>query len=148
MINLFKTLFHKFQLRIYSNRIPFLIIREFGLQQFYSPYQINEIIEKWSMNRKYAFFGYAILSSEHDYNSATRSAKTKYDYLEIRIQIADHYFNGDTSFTICDLLTKSHYRMGAITKITPLPTEWKADASYWDCIYKCKETESFKLAKY
>jgi hypothetical protein len=148
MINLLRTLFHKFQLRIYANRIPFLIIREFGLQQFYSPYQINEIIEKWSLNRSYAFFGYAILSSEQDYNSATRSAKTNHEYLEIRKQIAQHYFKGDTSFTICDLLSKSHYQIGAIKKNTPFPAEWKADATYWDCIYKCKENESFNLVKY
>jgi hypothetical protein len=128
--------------------MPFLIIREYGLQSSYSPYQIDEIVRKFSMNRRYAYIAYAILSSEQDYDASLRSKKKKYRYSEIRKQIADHYFQGNTGFSICDLLLKSHYRIGAIVKTTPFPAEWKADASYWDCVDMCKKNCGFNLSKY
>jgi hypothetical protein len=122
-------------------------MREFGLQQFYLPHQISFILEKYTFNRRYEFYAYAILASERDYNSYIRPVKSCHDYFSIRQQIADHYFKGDISFTICDLLAKSIYRVRFAPYMAPLHKEKDSGASIWDCLHKCRENESFNLTK-
>jgi hypothetical protein len=142
---LFKKFYYSFQIWKYSNKIPYLMMRKYGPAFSYSGVQIRSIISKWKFNKKYEHIAFAILSEEQEFNTALSGDKFKHSYFKIRQDIADRYFNGDKSFTICDLLSKSYFKAGAIHKSTCLPSEWKADRTFFECLHSCKEKQLFKL---
>lgn len=137
-----------YQIKIYANRAPFLTIREFGPKKNYTQFEVDTIVKRWKLNSKYIQIAYAILMTEQDFMNALKSKSLDYNYLQIRQQIAKYYFDGNVDFTICDLLSKSYYRTGAVRKTTPLPIEWRADASYFECLHSCYKKELFKIVKY
>jgi hypothetical protein len=141
---LLKKWYFSYQVWKYSNKIPFLIMREYGPAPSYSAEHIRSIITKWKFSKKYEIIAFAILSEEQVFESVYGKNRSD-SYLKIRKEIANKNFNGDTSFTICDLLSKSYYMGGAIHKSTPLPAEWKADRSFFDCLNDCRENKLFKL---
>lgn len=145
MIELLKHLWLIYQIKSYANKIPFYAIREFGAKKYYSQYEVDSILQKWSFNDKYAQIAYAILLSKKAF---AEIVSNEYEYNIIRQLIAKYYFNGDAEFTVCDLLSKSYFRVGAFYKSTPLPIEWRADASFFDCLDLCKATNLFKIVKY
>lgn len=147
VLKFIQKLFFKYQIWKYSNRIPFFTIREYGPADSYPVYVIKNIVKKWSFNKKYIPIAYAILATEKDFNNHTKNTPISYDYFQIRQIIADNEFDGNANFTICDLLSKSYYRSGAIEITTGLPCEWDADASYYTCLYGCKEKELFNISK-
>jgi len=143
-----KQLFLKYQIMNYGNKIPFLTIREFGLKTNYSQFEANTIINRWKFNSKYIQIAYAILMTEHDFKKTLKAKGFENDYSQIKQRIANHFFDGNIEFTLCDLLSKSYYRTGAIHKSTPLSAEWRADASYFECLHLCYKKKLFKIVKY
>ncbi len=148
ILRFLKQLLLTYQIKIYANKIPFYTIREFGPKKDYTQFEADTIIKRWAFNSKYIQIGYAILMTEQDFMNALKCKGLDYNYLQIRQQIANYYFEGNINFTICDLLSKSYYRAGAIRKTTPLPAEWRADASYFECLHSCHKKELFKIVKY
>jgi hypothetical protein len=148
MRRLLEQLFLKYQIMIYGNKIPFLTIREFGLKTNYSQFEADTIINRWKFNSKYIQIAYAILMTEHNFKLALKSKGFEYDYSQIRQRIANHFLDGNIEFTLCDLLSRSYYRTGAIRKSTPLAAEWRADASYFECLHLCYKKKLFKIVKY
>jgi hypothetical protein len=149
MIPIFlRQLFLTYQIKIYANKIPFIIIREFGTKKNYTQFEVDKIIKRWKFNSRYIQIAYAILMTEQDFRKAMEGKGQKFDYAQIRQRIAKHFFEGKTEFSVCDLLSKSYYRTGAIRISTPLSAEWRADASYFECLHSCYKKELFKIVKY
>ena len=148
IFQLLKNLFYKYQIKIYSNKVPFFTIRQFGPKKNYTKFQVDSVIKKWPLNSNYIHIAYAILLTEKDYKNTLKKKQAEHDYLKIRKQIAAHYFNGNTDFTVCDLLFKSYYRGGAIYKSTPFAAEWQSDASFFECLDFCNKKNLFNLIKY
>jgi hypothetical protein len=137
-----------YQIKNYGNKIPFFTIREFGPKNKYTQHEADTIIKRWNLNSRYIQVAYAILLTEKDFIKALKCKGLEYDYSQIRQQIAKYFFEDDIEFTICDLLYKSYYRTGANRKLTPLSAEWRADASYFECLHSCYKKELFKNVKY
>jgi len=122
-------------------------MREYGPAISYSAYQIDSIVKKWSFNENFAPVAYAILTTKREFNKTLKCRSFPFNHTEIRQKIADIYFKGDISFTICDLLSKSHFRCGAIRSNTAFPAEWRADLSYFECLHGCNDKNLFNLTK-
>jgi len=135
-----EALFYKYQIWKYSSKLPFLVMREYGVKEHYSIPEIDMTIKKWSFNSRYSHIGYSILATENDCKKIFENQSISYS--NIRKDIAYLKFNGDASYTICDLLAESYYKVGLTDNIN-----YKADLSYVECLDQCKKLNLFNIRR-
>ena len=119
------SLFYKYLLWKYANRLPFLVIRKYGVRKAYSRAQIDAVVTSWFFLRRHSYIGYAILGGTKDQKN----------WYRIRQDVADTKFGGKIDFTACDLLASSHFR-------------YDTSQPYVQCLFDCREKKLYRYRKY
>ena len=96
MISLFK----QRSIRKYLSKLPVLLKKDYGPLESYTAKQVASSIERHKLNSKHQLYAVAMFSSASEFESYDGASDTALSYELARQEIADSYFNGDSSFNI------------------------------------------------
>jgi len=99
-------------MKSYIMKLPKLLVKDYGgKSQKYSPKQIRKTAERHGLNLEYIGFGIAMFSSKSEFISYANKFNVKWNYKNMRSEIGDNFFGGDTSFNIVFPKKSSLYRV-------------------------------------
>ena len=87
-------------------------MRNFGRKRYYKPADVKRTAQEGHFAMDYLCYGLATYSCEADFNAYHREQGETCDYNTMRGEVADICFNGDSNFTILDIVGSSVQRSG------------------------------------
>jgi len=105
-----KSLYIRFQIREYSRKLLYLLVRDVGIRNTYKITSVDKIIKKYSFNQKHAYLAYSMFVDKKMYEKAKVRNNIPYSIDEARRLIADVYFEGNMGFNRKDIFRISLYK--------------------------------------
>ena len=87
-------------IKSYISKLPTLLVRGYGKSQKYLPDQIVAAVEYHGLNLIHVGFAIAIFSTNDEFKSYVSKARLKWKYKDMKKEVADKHFGGQTSFEI------------------------------------------------
>lgn len=87
-------------IKSYINKLPTLLLKNYGKSQKYTPEQIRETIENHGLNLIHLGYAMAMFSNRDAFNAYVHKYNLKWKYNHFKKEVADRYFCGRTNFEI------------------------------------------------
>jgi hypothetical protein len=91
-------------IRGYVRKLPRMLRDDYGFSRTYTPRQIVATIERNGLNRDHSAYAVAMFSDPAGFAQLHESAAEHYNYEAMRDEVAFNYFNGNTNFTVSDIM--------------------------------------------
>lgn len=102
-MKIFENYKRKRAIKKYIGRLPFLLARDYGRSNTYTPKQVKSTIERSGLNTTFAFYGIVMFSSSEELMAYQNEVDEVYDIDTLRSEIADQHFGGNSSFNVTDI---------------------------------------------
>lgn len=91
-------------IRFYVRKLPRMLRSDYGFSRTYTPRQVVATIERNGLNRDHAAYAIATFSDPAGFVQFQESDGEHYNYEAMREDVAFNYFNGNTNFTVSDVM--------------------------------------------
>ena len=89
-------------LNSYVKVLPVLLKKKYGKHKRYTEKQVRKAAELAGLNEKYLNYALAMYVSRGEFEALNKVRGLSCEYEEIRQEVANRFFGGDTKFTIHD----------------------------------------------
>ena len=113
-MGLIRNIKRKMAIKSYVNKLPALLVKDYGKSKKYTPQQVKLTIERGGLSVADACFGIAMFSSKHDFNQYHEEIGESCDYDSMRCEIGLSHFNGHSDFSVADISSVSSNFGGSI----------------------------------
>jgi hypothetical protein len=103
MFGIFKK---KLTLNSYIYKLTPALVKGFGALKFYTPGQVNRILEKTGLNSTYKQFAIAMFCGKEEFENFYQGDEAP-GYEKLRMELAKRYFNENDQFQMDDILRKA-----------------------------------------
>lgn len=91
-------------IRTYANRLGRLLRSRYGLQEKYTPAQVQGMIREWGYITGYDHYALAMYCAHSDFVNHYRVTKRRYNYETMRREISHCLFRADIRFSVPDVI--------------------------------------------
>ncbi len=91
----------------YVTRLHPVLMRLFGKAEYYKPEQVKQAAEEAKLPMQDLCYGLATYCTPDDFDSYHAGSGEECSYWEMRVEVAEHHFHGNTSFTQHDIAVHS-----------------------------------------
>lgn len=113
MFQKIKNIFYKYlskrSVKKYALEFPYYLIREYGVQEYYSPNDIEFIITRYDFSQRYNYIAYAMFFDEIEYNRLFNGVINSKSYCLSRSIVKDILGINSDELSIHDLLINSKF---------------------------------------
>jgi hypothetical protein len=91
-------------IRGYARKLPRMLRTDYGFSHSYTPQQVRATIERYGLNHDHSVYALAMFSGPEGFAQFHESTGERYNYEAMRDAVALYYFNGNTNFTVSDIM--------------------------------------------
>jgi hypothetical protein len=91
----------------YVTRLRPVLMRLFGKSDHYTPEQVKQAAQEARLPERDLCYGLATYCNQGDFDDYHASSGEECSYWEMRVEVAEHHFHGNTSFTQQDVAAHS-----------------------------------------
>ena len=89
-------------IKAYVRVLPRLLKKRYGKHKKYTEGQVKKTVEVAGLDQQYVDYALAMYIGRREFEAMTKVRGLSWDYDEVRQEVADDHFNGDSGFTIHD----------------------------------------------
>lgn len=91
----------------YVTRLRPALVRLFGKADYYTPEQVKEAAKEAKLPMQDLCYGLATYCTQGDFDDYHAGSGEECSYWEMRVEVAEHHFHGNTGFTQQDVAAHS-----------------------------------------
>jgi hypothetical protein len=99
-----KTLRKRWATRDYARKLPRLLAKDYGFSLSYSPRQVRSTIERYRLSDYYSCYAISMFCDRTAFEQYHNGLGESCDYDAMRAEVAETHFNGNSHFTMSDIL--------------------------------------------
>jgi len=94
-------------IKSFIKQLPGLLAKDYGKSKMYTPKQVKKTIERSGLSVANACYGIAMFSGRDAFEQYHQEMGENFSYVDMRGDIADKHFSGNSDFNVSDVASVS-----------------------------------------
>ena len=94
-------------IKSYIEKLPNVLVNDYGRQEYYTQLQVRRSIERAGLNSQHQHYALAMYTNHPEFVVYQSEIHENFSYEELREEVGGAYFSGSTEFNCSSVITAS-----------------------------------------